>query len=94
MGQRRAIGGINGLIWFHPDEATEYPEREQRAGDPGAAPPGEESRWDHQTLFCTKTQHWLLHMWSGGDERWREVPVEAAVAWLRKNGYEAPSSAA
>ncbi len=93
MRQRRAITGINGLVWFDPDEATEYPEREAARG-PDAAPHGEGRQWEHQVLFRTKTEHWLLHMWSGREERWREVPAEVAADWLRKNGYEATVPAA
>jgi hypothetical protein len=87
MVQRRAITGMDGLVWFAPDEATEYPERETARG-PDAPPSSEGARWDHQALFRTKTGHWLLHMWSAREERWREVPAEVAADWLRKNRYE------
>jgi hypothetical protein len=93
MAQRRAITGINGLVWFDPDEATEYQERDAASGF-DAAPRSEGPRWDHEALFRTQTKRWLLHMWSGGEERWREVSVDVAADWLRKNGYEATVPAA
>ena len=50
------------------------------------------SQWEHETLYRTKSDRWILShksQWEGHLPSWTEMEATAAARWLSINGYEA-----
>jgi hypothetical protein len=48
------------------------------------------TQWDHQVLYRTMSNNWVLHSWSqwqGSAESYEQISDEDAVAWLIKNEH-------
>ena len=49
------------------------------------------SQWDHETLYRTKSGHWVKHwqsQWQGSVDRWELISDDEAARWLIQNGYD------
>jgi hypothetical protein len=54
------------------------------------------SQWNHQILFRTASQRWILRSWSqweGSGETWDEISDDDAARWLVRNGHDHPDAA-
>jgi len=49
------------------------------------------SQWDHETLYRTKSGHWVRHWWTqweGAADQWTLISADEAARWLVRNGYD------
>ncbi len=76
--------------WFDKDTAKEFREKTRFDGfNQISLSTG--SQWDHQALYCTKSNNWVLHSYSqrqGSLESWEKIEELEAANWLVKNEYD------
>jgi len=76
--------------WFDADSATRYDEATEWDGR-NRISLATGSQWDHECLYRTRGGRWIRHWWSqwqGTVDRYEEVTLEEAAAWLVRNGYD------
>lgn len=86
--RRRQITNDNGR-WFDEDAATEFVEDTNWDGSNHISV-ATGSQWNHESLYRTAGQIWILHAWSqwqGSGESYEIITEDAAARWLSSNGH-------
>jgi hypothetical protein len=76
--------------WFDKDQAHLFDEDTYWNGNNHISK-ATGSQWDHQALYRTRCERWVLHCWSqyqGSEETYEEITPQDAALWLVKNGHE------
>ena len=77
-------------LWFDVDSAEKFEEATFWDGR-NRISRATGSQWDHETLYRTKSGHWVKHWWSqwqGSVDRWELLSDDEAARWLVRNGYD------
>lgn len=70
--------------WFHVDLAICFEEATYWNGNNHISQ-ATGSQWDHERLYWTSKQNWVLNRWSqwqGAEDVWEQISHEDAIAWL------------
>ena len=75
--------------WFNKNAATSYEEHTWFNGN-NRISTNTGSQWDHEELFLTKSNKWVMHSWSqwqGSGYSYEEISESEAHKWLLKNEH-------
>jgi hypothetical protein len=76
--------------WFNTDAAESYHEEEDWNGSNHISR-ATGSQWEHERLYRTAGDTWVLHHWSqyqGSGESYEVVDNEEAARWLSRNDFD------
>jgi AICAR transformylase/IMP cyclohydrolase PurH len=86
----KRIAISNCPAWFDQDTAKEFPEKTRFDGNNHISL-STGSQWEHQALYLTKSNNWVLHSYSqrqGSLESWEKIEELEAANWMVKNEYD------
>lgn len=78
--------------WFNAESATLYQEGTQWDGH-NYASVATGTQWDHESLWHTAGEAWVMHAWSdwqGSGEAYNVVSASEAARWLIRNNLDLP----